>query len=59
MYSLIKEPSLLPTEHAEPGEYAPGGKRWLPDKRDSTIEDVCDFVVEYIESDVLVRMVEP
>ncbi|KAK7693992.1 hypothetical protein QCA50_003568 [Cerrena zonata] len=52
-YSLIKEPSLLPTEHIEPASYESAGTQKLPDDADSTIEDVCNFVVEYIESDIL------
>ena len=44
---------MLPTIHSEPADYEGVGTRSLD--RDSTIEDVCDFVVEYINSDVLVR----
>ncbi|CAL1705570.1 unnamed protein product [Somion occarium] len=53
LYSLIKEPSLLPTQHVPPADYESAGTRKLPHDGDSTIEDVCDFVVEYINSDVL------
>lgn len=51
LYSVICDSALLPTEHQEPAEYPPVGTRKLD--RDSTIEDVCDFIVEYIDSDVL------
>ena len=52
LYSIIKYSPLLPTEHAEPGSYEPVGTRTLD--RDATVEDICDFIVEYINSDVLV-----
>ena len=52
-YAVIKDPTLLPTVHAEPAEYVGVKPKTL--ERESTIEDVCDFVVEYINSDVLVR----
>lgn len=36
------------------------GTRSLPDGRDSTVDDICDFIVEYINSDVLVcSLTEP
>ena len=52
LYAIIKNPTLLPTVHAEAANYEGVGTRTID--RDSTIEDVCDFVVEYINSDVLV-----
>lgn len=51
LYSIIRESTLLPTEHQEPAAYEPVGKRELD--RPSQIEDVCDFIIEYIDSDVL------
>ncbi|KAI0748499.1 RdRP-domain-containing protein [Daedaleopsis nitida] len=51
LYSIIKYSPLLPTEHAEPAAYEPVGTRVID--RPSTVEDICDFIVEYINSDVL------
>jgi RNA-dependent RNA polymerase len=45
-------PGLLPPIPAEPAEYPPG-EVWTLD-RDATVEDICDFIVQYINSDVLV-----
>lgn len=53
LYAVIKESTLLPPIHHDPAEYEPVGTRTLD--RDSTIDDICDFIVEYINSDVLVR----
>ena len=52
LYSIIKYGPLLPTELKEAASYV-GPKPELLD-RDSTIEDICDFVVEYLNSDLLV-----
>ena len=54
LYAVIRESTLLPTFHEEPADYTPVSPKTLED-RDATIEDICDFVVEYINSDVLVR----
>ncbi|EKM55297.1 uncharacterized protein PHACADRAFT_173398 [Phanerochaete carnosa HHB-10118-sp] len=51
LYSIIWESTLLPTEHQGPAKYEPVGKRELD--RPSRIEDICDFIIEYIDSDVL------
>ena len=51
-YQIIQETSLLPPEHVEPASYKSAGDKELD--RPSTIDDICDFVVEYINSDVLV-----
>ncbi|TCD64916.1 hypothetical protein EIP91_003452 [Steccherinum ochraceum] len=52
-YQIIQEKSLLPSEHVEPAKYdEPEGERPTQD-RFSTIDDICDFVVEYILSDVV------
>ena len=53
MYSVITDGSLLPTEYIQPANYEGVGTRTL--EREATIDDICDFVVEYINSDVLVR----
>ncbi|PCH37887.1 hypothetical protein WOLCODRAFT_65369 [Wolfiporia cocos MD-104 SS10] len=53
LYSVIKYGPLLPTENKDPASYEPGQTRELEDGRESTVEDVCDFVVEYLNSDVL------
>lgn len=52
-YSIIMESSLLPTEHEPAADYKGVGTKKLD--RDSTIDDICDFVVEYINSDMLVN----
>jgi hypothetical protein len=47
---------LLPSIHWEPADY-PAGEYWtLEDGRTATIEDVCQFIVDYINSDVMVRV---
>lgn len=54
MFSVICYDSLLPNVIESPASYTP-----LPTKdlqRDSTVEDICDFIVEYIHSDLLVRV---
>ncbi|KAI0362487.1 RdRP-domain-containing protein [Trametes cingulata] len=53
LYSIIKYDPLLPTEHKDPADYKGVGTRALPDGRESTVEDICDFIVEYINSDLL------
>lgn len=45
---------MLPTEHADAAEYPPVDKFVLD--RDSTVDDICDFIIEYIDSDVLVSI---
>jgi RNA-dependent RNA polymerase len=44
--------SLLPKSNEAPAAYDPLPTYKLD--RDSTVEDICDFVVEYINSDLLV-----
>ncbi|KAI0345277.1 RdRP-domain-containing protein [Trametopsis cervina] len=51
MYSIIVESTLLPTEYVEPADYT-GVGTWELD-REATIDDICDFIVEYINSDLL------
>lgn len=53
LYSIIHYGPLLPTEHAEAASYEPVKGHYLD--RASTVDDICDFVVEYLNSDVLVR----
>ncbi|CDO73610.1 hypothetical protein BN946_scf185014.g80 [Trametes cinnabarina] len=53
LYSIIKYDPLLPVEHQDPMNYQGVGTRALPDSRASTVDDICDFIVEYINSDVL------
>lgn len=53
LYDVIMDPTLLPPTYDKPASYAPGITLTLP--RPSTVLDICDFVVEYINSDVLVR----
>jgi hypothetical protein len=55
IYNIIQYPSLLPTTHVGPASYPKGKIRTLPDNQKSTVNDICDFIIEYINSDVLVR----
>ncbi|KAI0253578.1 RdRP-domain-containing protein [Lactifluus subvellereus] len=49
-----KNPGLLPTIQAKPAKYPPGEVWTLEEGRgDATVEDICDFIVEYINSDVM------
>ena len=49
-----KNPGLIPPSGAEPAAY-PAGKPWeLEEGREATVQDICDFIVEYIHSDVMV-----
>jgi hypothetical protein len=57
-YDIYYEnPALLPTIQTEAANYPPG-EIWTldEDREDATIEDVCHFIVEYINSDVMVRI---
>jgi hypothetical protein len=48
--------ALLPPLKARAADYPPGEVWTLDEGRgDATIEDICDFIVEYINSDVMVR----
>jgi RNA-dependent RNA polymerase len=51
MFNIIKNSDLTPTEHVDPALYPPGEVRTI--QRPSTVYDICDFIVEYIHSDVL------
>ncbi|TFK54662.1 RdRP-domain-containing protein [Heliocybe sulcata] len=50
-FCICKDPNLLPSIHIEPAEYEAVPPR--EKEEDSRIEDICDFVVEYIQSDVV------
>ncbi|KAG6376279.1 RNA dependent RNA polymerase-domain-containing protein [Boletus reticuloceps] len=52
LYEVIQYGDLLVPEHHDPASYAPVPPFKLD--RSSTIDDVCDFIVEYINSDVVV-----
>jgi len=43
----------MPIRSELPANYEPLGTLELD--RDTTVEDICDFIVEYINSDLLVR----
>ncbi|KAJ7709483.1 RNA dependent RNA polymerase-domain-containing protein [Mycena rosella] len=51
MYSVIQYSPLLPPNQEKPASYPDGDTLTLD--RDSTVHDICDFIVEYINSDVL------
>ncbi|KAF8844823.1 RdRP-domain-containing protein [Paxillus ammoniavirescens] len=51
MYEVIQYGELLVPEHHDPAAYLPVATFKLD--RPSTIDDVCDFIVEYIHSDVV------
>src|SRR6266849_9050212 len=48
-------PGLIPKVHWHPMEAGDSTPRTLDkDHGDATVEDICDFIVEYINSDVMV-----
>ncbi|RDB21068.1 putative RNA-dependent RNA polymerase 1 [Hypsizygus marmoreus] len=51
LFSIIFYDPLLPATVEEPADY-PAGKTFTL-YRDSTVDDICDFVVQYINSDLL------
>jgi len=51
MYEVIQYGDLLVPEHQDPASYTPVEPFKL--ERPSTIDDVCNFIVEYINSDVV------
>ena len=53
MFSVICHDPLLPTTFEDAASYE--SVKTLEIDRDSTVEDICNFVVDYINSDVLVR----
>jgi hypothetical protein len=54
-----QNPALLPSIQTIPPDYQPGEVWTLEEGRQATIEDVCQFIVEYINSDVMVRVYIP
>ncbi|TFK84610.1 RdRP-domain-containing protein [Polyporus arcularius HHB13444] len=50
-FLIIKEPTLLPTEFYDPANYE--DVKAVELDRDSNIDDICDFFVEYMQSDVM------
>ncbi|EIN07212.1 RdRP-domain-containing protein [Punctularia strigosozonata HHB-11173 SS5] len=50
-YCVSMLPTLLPTEQQPPAEYPPVETLTLD--RPAEIDDICDFIVEYVHSDVL------
>lgn len=47
-------PDLLTSRPAQPAEYPPGEVWTLNERRgDATVDDICDFIVEFINSDVM------
>jgi len=47
-------PSLLISRPTQPAEYPPGEVWTLSERRgDATVDDICDFIVEFINSDVM------
>jgi hypothetical protein len=50
-------PALLPPLKACPADYPPGEVWTLDEGRgDATVKDICDFIVEYMNCDVMVRL---
>ena len=53
-FLVIKDETLLPMHCSEPAEYVGVDPRTLD--RPSTVDDICDFFLEYMQSDVVVRL---
>ncbi|KIM48826.1 hypothetical protein M413DRAFT_437999 [Hebeloma cylindrosporum] len=51
LFAIIFHDTLMPIYLEPPANYEPLGTLELD--RESTVEDICDFIVEYINSDVL------
>lgn len=54
LFCVIRHEPLLRLRPEEPASYPPGEIFTLD--RPSEVEDICNFIVEYIHSDVLVRL---
>jgi hypothetical protein len=54
-----QNPALLPPIPTGAADYPPGEVWTLEEGRQASIEDVCQFIVEYINSDVMVRHLHP
>ena len=50
LYNVTAMPELLPRVNYEPAAYDPAPKKLLD--RPSTIDDIADFVADYVNSDV-------
>jgi len=53
LFDVVQCPTMFPPDHVEPAMYPPVNVLTLD--HESTIDDVCDFIVQYINSDVLVE----
>ena len=53
LYNVTTRRDLLPARTYKPASYDPARKKFVD--HESTMEDVADFVAEYISSDVSVR----
>jgi hypothetical protein len=52
----IANPALLPTIHQDPAPISESSVLRLEEgEPDATVDDICKFIVEYINSDVMVR----
>ena len=51
-FDIVQYPHLLAPDHEDAAQYPSIGTFHLD--RESTVDDICDFIVEYINSDVLV-----
>ncbi|KAF8910584.1 RNA dependent RNA polymerase-domain-containing protein [Gymnopilus junonius] len=52
LFAVIDHGPILPRTMHEPASYQ-GLHTWELQDRDSTVDDICDFVVEYINTDIL------
>ncbi len=52
LFSVICHETLLPTSVEDAANYESTGT--LTVDHDTTVDDICDFIVQYIDSDVLV-----
>jgi len=53
-----QNPALLPSIQTSPADHPPGEVWTLEEGRQAAIEDVCQFIVEYINSDVMGLLAE-
>ena len=52
----ISNPALLPTIQQDPAPLSESNVfRLKDDEPDATVDDICKFIIEYINSDVMVR----
>ncbi|RDB21103.1 RNA-dependent RNA polymerase 1 [Hypsizygus marmoreus] len=56
-YSIIAYPPLLPSEEADPAEYPESSP--VDIQRETTVQDICDFFISFMISDVLVGLICP